>query len=162
MAVVGDLHPVATRACAQARWQPARRRCRDGGQERARRLHTPERGRVDLGRAVGGHRRLGARRQGSAVRACEQQGLPTSDVLPDARRSEAAVTMISDRALFDALLRFADSPLVLAQRLGAWVGKGPILEEDLALTNVGLDLLGQARLWFAYAGEVEARYAGQG
>jgi ring-1,2-phenylacetyl-CoA epoxidase subunit PaaC len=67
-----------------------------------------------------------------------------------------------DRALFDALLRLADSPLVLAQRLGAWVGKGPILEEDLALTNVGLDLLGQARLWLAYAGEVEARYAGKG
>jgi ring-1,2-phenylacetyl-CoA epoxidase subunit PaaC len=72
------------------------------------------------------------------------------------------VTAISDRALFDALLRLADSPLVLAQRLGAWVGKGPILEEDLALTNVGLDLLGQARLWFAYAGEVEARYAAKG
>jgi ring-1,2-phenylacetyl-CoA epoxidase subunit PaaC len=72
------------------------------------------------------------------------------------------MTAVSDRALFDALLRLADSPLVLAQRLGAWVGKGPILEEDLALTNVGLDLLGQARLWFAYAGEVEARYAGQG
>ena len=72
------------------------------------------------------------------------------------------MTTISDRALFDALLRLADSPLVLAQRLGAWVGKGPILEEDLALTNVGLDLLGQARLWLAYAGEVEARYAGHG
>ncbi len=67
-----------------------------------------------------------------------------------------------DRALFDALLRLADSPLVLAQRLGAWVGKGPILEEDLALANVGLDLLGQARLWYAYAGEVEARCAGKG
>ena len=71
------------------------------------------------------------------------------------------MSAVTDRALFDALLRLADSPLVLAQRLGAWVGKGPILEEDLALTNVGLDLLGQARLWFAYAGEVEARY-GQG
>jgi len=68
----------------------------------------------------------------------------------------------TDRALFDALLRLADSPLVLAQRLGAWVGKGPILEEDLALTNVGLDLLGQARLWYGYAGEVEARYADTG
>ena len=37
-----------------------------------------------------------------------------------------------------------------------------MLEEDIALTNVGLDLLGQARLWFAYAGEVEARYEGLG
>ena len=64
--------------------------------------------------------------------------------------------------LFDYVLRFADSDLVLAQRLGEWVGHGPVLEEDIALTNVGLDLLGQARLWFAYAGEVEARFAGAG
>jgi ring-1,2-phenylacetyl-CoA epoxidase subunit PaaC len=70
--------------------------------------------------------------------------------------------MSTDRQLFDYLLRVADSDLVLAQRLGEWVGHGPVLEEDIALTNVGLDLLGQARLWFAYAGEVEARFAGAG
>jgi ring-1,2-phenylacetyl-CoA epoxidase subunit PaaC len=70
--------------------------------------------------------------------------------------------MNNDRALFDYLLRLADSDLVLAQRLGEWVGKGPVLEEDIALTNVGLDLIGQARLWYAYAGEVEARYSGGG
>jgi ring-1,2-phenylacetyl-CoA epoxidase subunit PaaC len=58
--------------------------------------------------------------------------------------------------LFDYLLRLADNGLVLAQRLGEWVGKGPVLEEDIASTNVGLDLLGQARLWLAYAGEVQA------
>jgi ring-1,2-phenylacetyl-CoA epoxidase subunit PaaC len=51
---------------------------------------------------------------------------------------------------------------VLAQRLSEWVGKGPVLEEDIAMTNVGLDLLGQARLWFAYSGEVEARFKGTG
>ena len=66
--------------------------------------------------------------------------------------------MVSDRILFDYLLRLADSDLVLAQRLGEWVGHGPALEEDIALTNIGLDLLGQARLWFAYAGEVESRF----
>ena len=59
--------------------------------------------------------------------------------------------------LSDYLLRLGDNGLVLAQRLGEWVGKGPVLEEDIASTNVGLDLLGQARLWLAYAGEVEAR-----
>ena len=59
--------------------------------------------------------------------------------------------------LFDYLLRLGDNGLVLAHRLGEWVGKGPVLEEDIASTNVGLDLLGQARLWLAYAGEVEAR-----
>ena len=68
--------------------------------------------------------------------------------------------MTTDERLFDYLLRLADSDLVLAQRLGEWVGHGPVLEEDIALTNVGLDLLGQARLWFAYAGEVDARIAG--
>lgn len=60
--------------------------------------------------------------------------------------------------LFEYLLRLGDSPLILAQRLTEWVGKAPILEEDLALTNVGLDLIGQARMWLTYAGEVEARY----
>ena len=67
-----------------------------------------------------------------------------------------------DRLLFGYLLRLGDSPLVLAQRLGAWIGKGPILEEDLAMANVGLDLLGQARMWLTYAGEVEARFAARG
>src|ERR1700674_985786 len=68
--------------------------------------------------------------------------------------------MASDRQLLDYVLRLADSDLILAQRLGEWVGHGPVLEEDIALTNVGLDLLGQARLWFAYAGEVDARIRG--
>src|SRR6266508_1302118 len=67
-----------------------------------------------------------------------------------------------DENLFDYLLRLGDSPLILAQRLGAWGGKAPILEEDIALTNVGLDLLGQARLWLAYAGEIEAQWRGRG
>ena len=65
--------------------------------------------------------------------------------------------MTSDQQLLDYVLRLADSDLILAQRLGEWVGHGPVLEEDIALTNVGLDLLGQARLWFAYASEIEAR-----
>lgn len=56
---------------------------------------------------------------------------------------------------FEFLLRLGDSALILAQRLSEWVGKGPILEEDIAQTNVGLDLIGQARMWLSYAGEVE-------
>jgi ring-1,2-phenylacetyl-CoA epoxidase subunit PaaC len=66
--------------------------------------------------------------------------------------------MASNQELLEYVLRLADSDLILAQRLGEWVGHGPVLEEDIALTNVGLDLLGQARLWYAYAGEVEARF----
>ncbi len=60
-----------------------------------------------------------------------------------------------DKAFFEYLLRLGDSSLILSQRLGAWTGHGPILEEDLALTNTALDLLGQARLWLTLAGEVE-------
>ena len=62
---------------------------------------------------------------------------------------------MNDNARFEFLLRMGDNALVLAQRLSEWVGKGPVLEEDIALTNVGLDLIGQARMWLSYAGEVE-------
>ncbi len=55
------------------------------------------------------------------------------------------------------VLRLADTHLVLAQRLGEWVGHAPALEEDLGLANVALDLLGQARLLLAHAGELEGR-----
>src|SRR6185437_15407396 len=70
--------------------------------------------------------------------------------------------MTDNARLLDYVLRLADNGLVLAQRLGEWVGKGPVLEEDIASTNVGLDLLGQARLWLTYAGEIEARDAPPG
>lgn len=57
------------------------------------------------------------------------------------------------------LLRLGDTALVLSQRLGEWCGKGPALEEDMALTNVALDLLGQARLWLSYAAELKGEGA---
>jgi ring-1,2-phenylacetyl-CoA epoxidase subunit PaaC len=71
-------------------------------------------------------------------------------------------TVDTDTPLLDYLLHLADTDLVLAQRLCEWVGKGPIVEEDIASTNVGLDLLGQARLWFGYASEVEKGARGVG
>ena len=52
-------------------------------------------------------------------------------------------------------MRLGDNALVLGQRLAAWTGHGPALEEDLASTNVALDLIGHARLWLSYAGECE-------
>jgi ring-1,2-phenylacetyl-CoA epoxidase subunit PaaC len=55
------------------------------------------------------------------------------------------------------LLRLGDTCLILGQRLSEWVGHGPALEEDLGLANLSLDLIGQARLLLAYAGEVEGR-----
>ena len=58
---------------------------------------------------------------------------------------------------FEYLLRLADTAMVLSQRLSEWCGKGPALEEDMALTNVALDLIGQARFWYTYAGEIEGK-----
>lgn len=58
---------------------------------------------------------------------------------------------------FEWLLRCGDNALILSQRLSEWCGKGPALEEDMAATNVALDLLGQATLWLSYAGEVEGK-----
>lgn len=60
-------------------------------------------------------------------------------------------------ALERYVLRLADLSLVLGQRLGEWIGHAPALEEDLGLANIALDLLGQARLLLAYAGELEGR-----
>jgi len=53
------------------------------------------------------------------------------------------------------LTRMGDNVLILSQQLSKLCGKGPALEEDMALANVALDLIGQARLWLDYAAEVE-------
>jgi ring-1,2-phenylacetyl-CoA epoxidase subunit PaaC len=56
---------------------------------------------------------------------------------------------------FKYVLRQGDNALVLAQQLCQWTGKGPALEEDMALSNIALDLLGQTRMWLTYAAELE-------
>ena len=58
-------------------------------------------------------------------------------------------------ALFDYVLGLADDALISAQRMGWWISRAPQLEEDVAMANIGLDQLGQARNLLAYAGEVE-------
>ena len=57
--------------------------------------------------------------------------------------------------LFAYLLRLGDDSLVLGQRLSEWCGHGPVLEEDIALTNIALDCVGQAESMLRLAGEVE-------
>src|ERR1700744_3427337 len=54
-------------------------------------------------------------------------------------------------------LRRADDALILGHRLSEWCGHAPMLEEDMALANMGLDLLGQARELYAYAARVEGK-----
>ncbi|HEU5222522.1 MAG TPA: 1,2-phenylacetyl-CoA epoxidase subunit PaaC [Candidatus Lumbricidophila sp.] len=63
-----------------------------------------------------------------------------------------AGTAVADPAVAQYALGIADDLLILAQQLGAWISHAPELEEDLALGNIGLDLLGQARSLLTYAG----------
>ena len=59
--------------------------------------------------------------------------------------------------LFDAVLELADDHLVLGHRLSEWCGHAPMLEEDLALPNMALDLIGTARSLYDYAGQIEGK-----
>ncbi|WP_423192565.1 1,2-phenylacetyl-CoA epoxidase subunit PaaC [Cupriavidus sp. H18C2] len=59
------------------------------------------------------------------------------------------------------VLRLADNALVLGQRNAEWCGHGPVLEEDIALANISLDLIGQARLLYSHAGVLEGRLTGR-
>jgi ring-1,2-phenylacetyl-CoA epoxidase subunit PaaC len=53
------------------------------------------------------------------------------------------------------LLRIGDTALILGQRIAEWTGHAPVLEEDIALANIGLDLIGQARAVLTHAGAIE-------
>lgn len=57
--------------------------------------------------------------------------------------------------LFEFLCRMGDNTLVLGHRVSEWCGVAPVLEEDIALANTALDLIGQTTLWLTLAGEVE-------
>jgi ring-1,2-phenylacetyl-CoA epoxidase subunit PaaC len=59
------------------------------------------------------------------------------------------------------VLRLADTALILGQRNAEWCGHGPILEEDIALANMSLDLIGQARLLYTHAASLEKTPTGQ-
>jgi ring-1,2-phenylacetyl-CoA epoxidase subunit PaaC len=63
--------------------------------------------------------------------------------------------MTTQHALTEYLLRLGDSDIILAQRLCEWIGNAPALEEEMALGNVALDLIGQARSWLEYATELQ-------
>jgi ring-1,2-phenylacetyl-CoA epoxidase subunit PaaC len=65
--------------------------------------------------------------------------------------------MTREEAFFQFLLRMGDSTLVLGQRVSEWCGHAPVLEEDIALANTALDLIGQTQMWLNLAGEVEGK-----
>jgi len=65
--------------------------------------------------------------------------------------------MEQKQALFNYLLRLADNAAILGHRLSEWCGHAPELEEDIAIINTALDLLGHARSLYTYAGQVEGK-----
>src|SRR5580693_4461535 len=68
-----------------------------------------------------------------------------------------ASIQVSETPLVLYVLRRADDALILGHRLSEWCGHAPALEEDMALANMGLDLLGQARELYSYAAKIEAK-----
>src|SRR5262245_49173371 len=81
---------------------------------------------------------------------------PSSQATPTPQGAGESVGA-SGEALLGYVLGFADDALILGHRLSEWSGQGPMLEEDIALSNLALDLIGQARLLYAYAGEAEGK-----
>jgi ring-1,2-phenylacetyl-CoA epoxidase subunit PaaC len=63
--------------------------------------------------------------------------------------------------LVSYVLHLADNSLILAQRNAAWCGHGPVLEQDIAITNISLDLIGQARYFYQYAADLINKSAGR-
>ena len=72
-------------------------------------------------------------------------------------RPSTSTSGVAQNPFFEHLLRLADDRLVLGHRLSEWCGHGPILEEDIALANIALDLVGQASMLLKLAGEVEGK-----
>ncbi len=62
---------------------------------------------------------------------------------------------VDQQALLQFLLRMGDNTLILGHRVSEWCGHSPVLEEDIALANTALDLIGQTQLWLGYAAEVQ-------
>jgi ring-1,2-phenylacetyl-CoA epoxidase subunit PaaC len=60
-------------------------------------------------------------------------------------------------ALFEFCLRMGDNTLILGHRVSEWCGHAPVVEEDIAMANTALDLIGQTQMWLGLAGEVEGK-----
>ncbi len=63
--------------------------------------------------------------------------------------------MTRDEAFLQFLLRMGDNTLILGHRVSEWCGHAPVLEEDIALANTALDLIGQTQMWLGLAGDVQ-------
>ena len=92
----------------------------------------------------------GKREVGSGNRGAEDRWVAGA-------QPNTATSGIADNTTFEYLLRLADDRLVLGHRLSEWCGHAPILEEDIALANIALDLIGQASMLLKLAGEIEGK-----
>src|SRR5450432_4883748 len=61
---------------------------------------------------------------------------------------------ISTNQLFNYCLHLADNSLIMGHRLSEWTGHGPMLEQDIAISNIALDLIGQSRNFYQYAAQI--------
>src|SRR4029077_9086989 len=119
-----------------------------------------------LGCSLGTDHGVDSGRHGSVLRSRQRQAVPASAVLQGAswrqslrhadERASAWVTPMSNSSS-EYLLRLGDDRLVLGHRLSEWCGHAPILEEDIALANVALDLIGQATLLLGLAAKREGK-----
>ena len=161
VAALGGLHPAAERRAARARRQRARADAEQALQN-ARDVYARRGEAVSIwvvpSAAITASTPGG---RGSVLRSRQRQAVPAPAVLQGAARRAGLLserTATPERApLFEYLLRLGDDRLVLGHRLSEWCGHGPILEEDIALANIALDLIGQATLLLKLAGEVEGQ-----
>ncbi len=79
---------------------------------------------------------------------------PTASLLEDGMAPCPGATL-AQAGLVEFLLRLGDNTLVLGHRVSEWCGHAPVLEEDIALANTALDLIGQTQMWLGLAGEFE-------
>jgi ring-1,2-phenylacetyl-CoA epoxidase subunit PaaC len=107
---------------------------------------------------TGGKREAGDGKAAAAdpSEASRAGAAPTNGWVAGARPS-TATSGVAENPVFEYLLRLADDRLVLGHRLSEWCGHGPILEEDIALANIALDLIGQASALLKVAGEIEGK-----
>ncbi|GGF11773.1 1,2-phenylacetyl-CoA epoxidase subunit PaaC [Subtercola lobariae] len=82
----------------------------------------------------------------------KQRQAPTGIVTPELIEAEIEGGLVATEAVAQYALGLGDDALILAHRLGEWIANGPELEEDIALGNIGLDILGHARSLLTYAG----------
>ena len=185
LAAVGGVRPREPRPVARARGFAARSRCRVRAAQRARCLHPPRRGHVGVGRArpTRSRRATPTRRARSSsrpparttatpgttprprgCRTCDPSPRrPTlhGDVTVDQIELSAELAGADGRAATADVAEYAlwlgDDALILSQQLGAWIARAPELEEDVALGNIALDLLGHARSLLRYAGTFDGR-----